>query len=80
MAEINEAKREEIRKGAKKILDGFAKTLEGVKLKGKPQTEGIGGFRVEGQGKKGNEEFRKAMFLNAPSKDENSIIAEKKKW
>jgi hypothetical protein len=80
MAEINEAKREEIRKGAKKILDGFAKTLEGVKLSGKLQTEGIGGFRVEGEGKKGDSEFRRAMFNNAPNKNDDNIFAEKKKW
>jgi len=80
MAEINEAKREEIRKGAKKILDNFAKTLEGVKLSEKKEVAGVGGFRVEGEGKKGNEEFRKAMFANAPNKNEDNLIAEKKKW
>lgn len=80
MIEINDAKREAIRKEAKGILDSFAKTLAKVKLKGKSETVMVGGFREEGSGKKGDEEFRRAMFNNASSKDEDNIIAEKKKW
>lgn len=80
MVEINESKREEIRKEAKGILDKFGKTLESVKFKEKAGKTQLGGFREEGQGRKGDEGFRVAMFKNAPNKNDNNIIAEKKKW
>ena len=77
---INEAKREDIRKEAKQILEKFAKSLEKVKLKEKKEKKEVGGFREEGSGFKGSEDFRKRMFDNAPNKDEECIIAEKKEW
>ena len=80
MAEINDVKREAIKKEAKQILDKFAKTLDKVKIKGKSGKQEVGGFRVEGDGKVADEDFRRIMFKNAPNKDNNSIIAEKKKW
>jgi len=80
MAMINEAKREEIRKEAKEILGKFAASLEKVKFKEKATKKEVGGFRKEGQGMKGSEDFRKRMFDNAPNKDEECIIAEKKEW
>lgn len=80
MAEINEEKREEIKKEAKQILDKFAKTLDKVKVKPKKGKEEVGGFRVEGEGRVADEDFRRIMFKNAFSKNDNSIIAEKKSW
>ncbi|MCU0642238.1 MAG: NopRA1 domain-containing protein [archaeon] len=77
---INEAKREEVRKEAKQILQKFAKSLESVKLKEKKRKNGAGGFREEGIGAEENADFRKRMFDNAPNKDEECIIAEKKEW
>ncbi len=74
---INEAKREEIKKEAKELLGKFAKSLEKVKLKEKKE---VGGFREEKEGMKGSEGFRKRMFDNAPNKDEDCILAEKKEW
>lgn len=83
MAEISEEKREEIKEEVKKILDNFSKALERVKFKekkaGKEEKESSG-FREEKEGKKGDEDFRRMMFENAPQKNEEFIIAEKKKW
>lgn len=69
-----------IEKEARDILDKFGKSLEGIKLKNKQKKEGLSGFRKEGSGKKADEDFRKRMFLNAPKKEGDFIIAEKKKW
>lgn len=80
MAEISESQKEQIKKQAKKILDDFADAIESVKIKEKKKTKEVGGFREEKQGKKLDESFRKIMFRNAPQKDEDNIIAEKKKW
>jgi hypothetical protein len=77
---INEAKREEIKKEAKQILSKFAKSLEKVKLKEKKEKKEVGGFREEGEPGKPNADFRKRMFENAPNKDEDCIITEKKEW
>jgi len=77
---MDEKKREEIRKQAKDILDKFAKTLENVRLKEKKIEGDIGGFREEGEGLKGDDDFRKRMFENASSKNGDYLIAEKKKW
>ena len=77
---ISEEQREKIKRESKQIIDNFAKSLENVKLRGKHEKKEIGGFREEGQGKKGNEDFRRIMFANAHNKDENNIIAETKKW
>ena len=80
MQEMNEQRREEIRKQAKRILDDFAYSLEKVKIKGKELKGELGGFREEGSGKKSDSDFRKIMFENAPEKNEDNLIVEKKKW
>ena len=80
MAQISEQKKEQIKKEAKEILDKFAHSLEKVKIKGKELKAEVGGFRDEGQGEEGDKDFRKRMFENAPNKDNDTIIAEKKKW
>jgi hypothetical protein len=77
---MEENKREEIKQEAKKILDNFSKALEKVKVSAKEIKKGLGGFRAEGKGKKADADFRKRMFENAPAKDGDFIIAEKKKW
>lgn len=77
---ISDSKREEIQKGAKKILDDFAKALEKVKVKEKRLKRDVGGFRKEESGKIGDSSFREIMFANAPFVEGDSIVAEKKKW
>ena len=80
MAEMNEQKREQIRKEAKLIIDNFSNALEKVKIKEKKEKLIVGGFREEGAGLKGNESFRKIMFKNAPNKNGDNIVAEKRSW
>ncbi|MDP1695815.1 MAG: hypothetical protein Q8L29_02810 [archaeon] len=77
---MDEQKREDVRIKAKEILDNFSKALDKVKVKGKVLKEDFGGFRKEEQGSECDEDFRKRMFANAHSKNEDCIIAETKKW
>lgn len=78
---MDEAKKEEIKKEAKQILAKFAKSLESVKLKAKTGKKEAGGFREERESlQAGDADFRKRMFDNAPNKDDDCIIAEKKEW
>ncbi len=78
---ISEKEREEIKKEAKNILDNFASALEKVgKIKGKSFKRELGGFREEGKGEKCDDDFRRRMFENAPEKEGDCIVAEKKKW
>lgn len=80
MAEISEAKKAEIQKQAKQILDDFSKALDGVEIKKKEFKKQKGGFREEDKGCDGDPDFRVRMFDNAPSKNEDCIIAETKSW
>ena len=77
---MDEAKKEQVRKEAKKILDNFSKALDKVKAKKKEAKAEAGGYREEGEGVKGSEDFRERMFSNAPKKEGDYIIAEKKQW
>ncbi len=80
MAEMSEQRKEQIKNEAKQIIDNFASAIGKVKLKGKKSKRNVGGFREEGEGKTADPEFRKIMFENAPSKEGDNIIAEKKNW
>lgn len=77
---MNENKKEEIRKEAKRILDNFSKALEKVSVKKKVLKKEVGGFRDEGNGKETDMDFRDRVFENAPNKNGEYLIAEKKKW
>ena len=78
---MDEKKQEEIRKGAKKILDNFASALDKVKIEKKGLKKEVGGFRKEEGGvDRHDADFRRRMFENAPNKDEDCIIAETKEW
>ncbi len=77
---INESEREKIKKEAREILDNFSRALSKVKIKEKKEKKELGGFREEREGMLGDKDFRKRMFENAPNKNEDFLIAEKKKW
>lgn len=77
---INEQERAKIEKETRALLDNFSKTLSKIKLKPKKQKEELGGFRKERDGRGCDIEFRKRMFANAPHKEGDFIIAEKKGW
>ena len=80
MASISEEKRGKIEKEAREILKKFSSALAKVKIPKMEAKKEVGGFREEREGKKGDEEFKRRMFANAPEKDGDYIIAEKKTW
>lgn len=75
-----EIKEEEIRKEAKLILDKFAKTLEEVKEIPDSFVEREEDRREEKEGKKGDDDFRKIFFENAPATKKSCVLAERGKW
>lgn len=77
---ISEQKKKEIENEAREILSKFSKALQKVRLKEASLKEKAGGFREEGSGNSGDKDFRERMFENAPEKEGDCIIAEKKKW
>ena len=77
---MNDSEKEKIRKEAKEIMKKFSKSLDKVKFKEEKIKKPAGGFREEHFEEQSSEDFRKRMFENAPEKDRDCIIAEKKKW
>lgn len=80
---MEEKEKQAIKEEAKKLLEKFSKSLESVKLgKGEEEwnVERASDRRKEKEGKSCDNDFRKILFENAPSKDRDFIIAEKKTW
>ena len=78
---MDEKEKEVIRNEAQEILRNFGKALKKVKLKEKKKLKNqVSGFREEQDGMGCDNEFRERMFKNAPNKEGDSIIAEKKEW
>lgn len=78
---IDASKREQVRKQAKDIMDKFARTLDSVKDKVEDSfIEREQDRRQEGVEKVTDFHFRKIMFENAPNKNRDFILGEKKKW
>jgi Asp-tRNA(Asn)/Glu-tRNA(Gln) amidotransferase C subunit len=78
---MDDLDKEKIREEAKRILDSFVGALDKADLpEGKKDLISDKGMRSEGSGEETSKEFRKSMFDNAPKKDGDFIIAEKKKW
>ena len=78
---VSEKEREEIKRQAKGIMDKFSEKISKVKSKiPEPLIEREEFEREEGEGKESNSEFRQRMFENAPRKNKDFILTEKKKW
>ena len=78
---VSEKEKKEIEKQAKDIMDGFSQKLSRVDKKiSESLIEREQGERVEGAGKTCDDDFRKVMFENAPVKNKDFIIGEKKTW
>jgi len=72
---------QEILKQAKKIIDNFHSALAGVEKDAEEtRVERDECERVEKEGEKGDSEFRKIMFRNAPKAKGDCIEAEKGRW
>ena len=78
---VSEKEKESIKKQAKEIMDKFSKKLERINKKtGDSFVERDDFEREEDEGKKPNEDFRKRIFENAPNKNDDFILGEKKSW
>jgi len=77
---VSDKKVEEIKAGARDILDKFAKALDKVKVNGEKIKKPYGGYRSEELGTMADGEFREIMFANASEKKGDCIIVGKKKW
>lgn len=80
---MNDVEKEKIREEARNLLNSFGKKLEKLDLVDsdeKSLKDGESGFRKESKGLDCDIEFRKRAFENAPDKNKDFIIAEKKKW
>jgi Asp-tRNA(Asn)/Glu-tRNA(Gln) amidotransferase C subunit len=76
---VAEKEKEDIRKQAKKIMDSFSRKLMKVGKISESVIEREVFEREEGD--KDKEDFsRDIMFDNAPDKNKDFIIAEKKEW
>lgn len=77
---VSEKEKEDIKKQAKQIMQNFSKKLDKVKSKVKEGSI----ERQESERKEGIEEAqeidKEVMFENAPSKNKDFIIGEKKQW
>jgi len=84
---LSDKEKEKIREEARDILGKFASELDKVRVS-KSVREKIKnadidkGYREEGagEGSCADGDFRELMLSNAPNKNKDSIIAEKKKW
>lgn len=76
---ISEQEKKEIKVRAKEIMDNFAEKLEGVK-EIKNKEEDFKSTQREENTKCKTKINRDTMFQNAPNKNDDFIIAEKKKW
>jgi Asp-tRNA(Asn)/Glu-tRNA(Gln) amidotransferase C subunit len=77
---VSEKEKEDIKKQAKSIMDSFSKKLSKIDKKiSEPLIEREKGEREECE--KCKEDFsREIMFENAPEKNKDFIIGEKKGW
>ncbi|MDO8467649.1 MAG: hypothetical protein Q7S56_01725 [Nanoarchaeota archaeon] len=78
---VSEPEKEQIKKESKKIMDSFSSKLEklGLDRVEEPMIERGNGERKEGSAEKVPID-REIMFSNAPNKNKDFIIAEKKGW
>jgi hypothetical protein len=82
---VSEQEKEKIRKEARKLMDKFADKISKIKKLEEPLIEMEKCERQEHEkGEKccdcNDSDFREIMFQNAPDKNKDFIIAEKKKW
>jgi len=78
---LSEKEKEGVKKEAKKIIDSFSEKLLKVKIpKDEPVIKRKDFEREEGNGTETDEVLKELILENAPNKNKDFIIAEKKKW
>ena len=76
---VSEKEKEDIRNQAKQIMEKFSKKLE--KVQGQIDSSESEKLEFErAEGKNPLEIDKKIMFENAPNKNKDFLIAEKKEW
>jgi len=79
--EVSEKEKQEIKEQAKSIMDNFSRKLSKVSKKMQESlVEREKSEREEREAGEGDSDFRKTIFENAPNKNKDFIIAEKKQW
>ncbi len=79
--EVSEEEKGKIKEEAKQIMDSFSKKLSRIKEKvSEPLIERDEFERKEGKGNEPDFDFRKRVFENAPNKNDDFILTEKKSW
>ena len=78
---VSDIEKEKIREEARALLESFAKKLEKIRLPDEKKEKVLknSGMREEGQGEETNSDFKKRFLDNAPSVEDDKIVAEKKK-
>ena len=78
---VSKEEKEEIKKQAKAIMDSFSEKLSKIDKKiAEPLIERVECERKEEKASECDDSFRETMFGNAPKKNKDFIIAEKKGW
>lgn len=78
---VSEKEKAEIKGQAKEIMDKFSEKISKVDKKiPEPLIEREEFEREENQGKESDSDFRERMFENAPQKNKDFILTERKKW
>lgn len=79
--EVSEKEKEEIKQQAKGIMNSFSEKLSNIDSKKfKDSFVEREEFERSENSKETNKINRKIMFENAPEKDDDFIIAERKRW
>lgn len=76
---VNEKEKEQIKAEAKTILSKFAKAMSKIKEEKYEHFEQENGMREETKTTQ-DPIFREIFFQNAPKKNKNFILGERKKW
>jgi hypothetical protein len=71
---------QQIQEETKKLLEKFSQALEKVKSSEEWNVERFSDRRIESLENSCDNNFRKIMFENAPSKTEEFIMGDKKTW
>jgi len=78
---VSKEEKEEIKKQAKAVMDNFSKKLSKIDKKiGESLIERDEGEREEKKEGECDGSFREIMFENAPKKNKDFIIGERKRW
>lgn len=77
---LDEAEKESVREQARALLEKFSNRLSNAKISSSKQVHEGTGMRQKAGNPESSKTFKQNIIDNAPVKDDDFIIAEKKKW